>query len=250
MSLTAPRFAVAATQQRRQFDRRLYLVAGVAFLLIVVAGFARSYYAGAWFGAPPLPSPLVHVHGALMTAWVLLFIVQVRLIASTRIRLHQRLGYAAIGLAALIIATGVLVAARAAKYGSASTPPGVPPLAFMAVPLTDLVMFAVLFGAAIYYRRRPAAHKTLMLLTAINFLPPAIARIPVASLQALGPLWFFGVPTVLATVCLALDARRHGRVNRVFLTGTLLLVASYVGRLALMTTAAWMQFATWLTGFV
>ena len=75
-----------------------------------------------------------------------------------------------------------------------------------------------------------------MLLTAINFLPPAIARIPVASLQAFGPLWFFGFPVVLAGVCLALDARRHGRVNRVFLTGTLLLVASYVGRLALMTT--------------
>jgi hypothetical protein len=120
----------------------------------------------------------------------------------------------------------------------------------MAVPMMDLVMFALLFGAAIYYRRRPAAHKTLMLLTAINFVPPAIARIPVASLQAFGPLWFFGFPVVLAGVCLALDARRHGRVNRVFLTGTLLLVASYVGRLALMTTGPWMQFATWVTTFV
>ena len=250
MSLTAPRIGAADAQQRRQFDRRLYLAAGVAFLLIVLAGFARTYYASALFGTPPLPSALVHVHGALMTAWVLLFIVQVRLIASTRIRLHQRLGYAAIGLAALIIATGIPVAARAAKYGSASTPPGVAPLAFMAVPLTDLVMFALLFGAAIYYRRRPAAHKTLMLLTAINFLPPAIARIPVPSLQALGPLWFFGLPTLLAAVCLALDARRHGQVNRVFLLGTVLLAASYVGRLVLMTTGSWMQFATWFTGFV
>jgi hypothetical protein len=250
MSLTASPFAVDTTQQRRRFDRRLYLAAGIAFLLIVVTGFARSYYAGRLFGAPPLRSPLVQVHGALMTAWVLLFVVQVRLIASTRIRLHQRLGYAAIGLAALIIATGIPVAARAAKYGSASFPADVPPLAFMAVPMMDLVMFALLFGAAIYYRRRPAAHKTLMLLTAINFLPPAIARIPVASLQAFGPLWFFGFPVILAIVCLTLDARRHGRVNRVFLTGTLLLVASYVGRLALMTTGPWMQFATWVTTFV
>ena len=115
MSLAAARFAVDATQQRRRFDRRLYLAAGIAFLLIVVTGFARSYYAGHLFAAPPLRSPLVQVHGALMTAWVLLFIVQVRLIASTRIRLHQRLGYASIGLAALIIATGIPVAARAAK---------------------------------------------------------------------------------------------------------------------------------------
>ena len=171
MSLAAPRFGVDATQQRRRFDRRLYLAAGIAFLLIVVTGFARTYYAGRVFGAPPLPSPLVHVHGALMTAWVLLFIVQVRLIASARIRLHQRLGYAAIGLAVLIIATGIPVAARAGKYGSPSFPADVPSLAFMAIPMTDLVMFALLFGGAIYYRRRPAAHKTLMLLTAISFLP-------------------------------------------------------------------------------
>jgi hypothetical protein len=250
MSLPASRLALDQTLARRQFDRRLYLAAGLAFLLIVLAGFARSYYAAGWFGAPPLPSALVHVHGVLMTAWVLLFIAQVRLIASKRIRVHQRLGFAGVGLAALIVATGIPVALRAAKYGSTSTPPDVPPLAFLAVPLTDLVMFALLFGAAIYYRRRPAAHKTLMLLTAINFLPPAIARIPVASLQALGPLWFFGVPTILAALCLALDARRHGRVNRVFLIGTVLLFASYVGRLALMTTGPWLRFAEWMTGFV
>lgn len=250
MGPTAPRLAVDETRQRRQFDRRLYLAAAIGFPLIVLAGFGRSYYARGLFGLPPLPSALVYVHGALMTAWVLLFIAQVRFIASKRIRLHQRLGYAAIGLAGLIIATGIPVAARAAKYGSASTPQDVPPLAFMAVPLMDLVMFALFFGAAIYYRRRPAAHKTLMLLTAINFLPPAFARIPVAALQALGPLWFFGVPIILAALCLTLDARRHGRVNRVFLAGTLLLAASYVGRLALMTTGPWLQFAAWMTSFV
>ena len=55
----------------------------------------------------------------------------------------------------------------------------------MIVPLFDLLMFVILFGAAVYYRRRPAAHKRLMLLTAVNFLPPTIARIPVAALQGL-----------------------------------------------------------------
>ena len=112
-------------------------------------------------------------------------------------------------------------------------------------------MFVMFFGAAIYFRRRnSAAHKRLMLLAAINFLPPAVARIPVASLQALGPVWFFGVPTALAALSLGLDAWRHGHVNRVFLLGTLLLIASYVARLALMTSGAWLAVATWLTSFV
>jgi len=235
---------------RRLFDRRLYLAAAVLFPLIVLAGFGRTYYFKGVFGSPPLPSSLVHVHGLLMTAWVVLFIAQVRFISSKRIRLHQRFGYAGIGLAALIVATGVPTALRAAKYGSASAPPGVPPLAFLAIPLFDLLMFTLLFGGAIYYRRRPAAHKSLMLLTAINFLPPAVARIPVAPLQALGPIWFLGFPTALAFLCLGLDARRHGRVNTVFATAVVLLVGSYIARLALMTTGAWLDFAALLTSFV
>jgi hypothetical protein len=186
----------------------------------------------------------------LMTAWVVLFVAQVGFISAKQIRLHQRVGYAGIGLATLIIASGIPTALRAAKYGSTSFPPDVPPVSFLIVPLSDLLMFALFFGAAVYYRRRPAAHKGLMLLTALNFLPPALARIPIPSLQALGPPWFFGLPTALALLCLFLDARHSGHVNKVFLTGTLLLVASYVGRLALMNTGAWISVATWMISLV
>jgi hypothetical protein len=210
----------------RLFDRRLFAAAAIVFPLIVLAGFGRTYYVRGFFNAPPLPSGLVHLHGLLMSAWVVLFVTQVYLISSREIRLHQRLGYGGVALGALIIATGVPTALRAAKYGSAASPPGVPPLAFLAVPLFDLVMFAIFFGAAIYYRRRPSAHKSLMLLTAVNFVPPAIARIPIATLQAAGPLWFFGFPTLVALLCVGLDARRYGHVNTVFLAGALLLSCS------------------------
>lgn len=235
---------------RRQFDRRLFLTAAVLFPLIVFAGFARTYYLRGFFQVPPLPSNIVHVHGLVMTMWVAVFVIQVRLIAAKQVQLHKQLGYASIGLAALIIATGLPTAMRAAKYGSTSTPPDVPPLSFMLIPVMDLVMFAMFFGAAIIYRRRAADHKRLMLLTAINFIPPAIARIPIPALQALGPLWFFGFPTALALLCVVLDARRQGRVNRIFVLGTVLLLVSYVARIALMGTQAWINVATWLTTLV
>lgn len=252
MSETVVRADVAASNKvdSRLFDRRLFLAAAILFPLIVLAGFGRTYYFKEFFGTPPLPSNLLHVHGLVMTAWIALFIAQVRFISAKRIKLHQRMGFAGIGLGALIIVTGIPVAVRSGKYGFASGPPDIPPLAFMAVPLFDLVMFALFFGGAIYYRKRPAAHKSLMLLTALNFLPPAVARIPIASLQAFGPLWFFGLPTILAAVCLWLDARRRGRINKVFLTGTVLLIVSYVARLAIMGTGAWMNFAAWLTSFM
>lgn len=235
---------------RRHFDQRLFLVTAIAFPVIILLGFGPTYYLKPFADAPPLPSGLVHFHGLLMTSWVVLFAVQVSLISSKRIRLHQRLGSASVALAALIIVTGVPVALRAAKYGSASFPPVIPPLSFLAVPVFDVVMFALLFGGAIYYRKRPAAHKSLMLLTTLNFFPPALARIQVASLQALGPLWFFGFPSLIAIALLVLEGRRYGRLNRVFLGGTMLLVASYVVRLVVMTTAPWLTFATWATSFV
>jgi hypothetical protein len=240
---------VGEALDRRVFDRSLYRGVAVAFPLIVLAGFGRTYYAKAFFHTPPLASWIVGLHGAVMTMWVALFAIQVWLISSRRVRLHQRLGYAGVGLAALIVAIGFATALRAAKFGAASTPPGISPHAFMIVPLFDLIMFVILFGGAVYYRRRPAEHKRLMLLTAVNFLPPAVARIPITALQALGPIWFFGFPGMLALACVALDARRYGRVNRIFLGGTALLIASYVVRLALMPTATWMRVARWLTGF-
>jgi hypothetical protein len=240
---------MSSTADLRGFDRRLYLIAAIAFPLIILAGFARTYYLKPLVAGPPLPSLVVHVHGVLMTAWVALFAAQVWLISARRVRVHQRLGYAGIGLAALIVVVGAATAVRAAKYGSLSTPTGIPGLVFLAVPLFDLVMFVLLFGGAVFYRRRPAAHKSLMLLTAINFLPPALARIPILPLLTLGPLWFFGFPTVLMLLCLIVDRRRRGHWNGVFVVGSLLLVASYVARLAVMGTAVWMRFATWATSF-
>jgi hypothetical protein len=250
MQTTARQTTTAHTLAARSFDRRLFAAVAIGFALTVLVGFARTYYVKPLIGGPPLPSTLVHVHGALMTVWVALFVAQVWLISAKQVRVHQRLGYSAIGLAALIIVVGFVTALRAGKYGSPSTPAGVTPLAFMVVPVFDLVMFAAFFGGAIYYRRAPLAHKSLMLLTAINFVPPAIARIPVAALQALGPLWFFGFPTMLALVCIGLDWRRRGRLNAVLSIGTVLLVASYVLRLAWMPTDSWLRVATALTSLV
>ena len=239
------------TAQPPRTDRRLYQAAAILFPLVVLAGFGRTYYLTPILGGRPSPSAVVHVHGALMAMWVTLFVVQVSLVSARKVRVHQRLGYSAIGLAVLILGVGTVTALRSAKYGSATAPrPPIPPLQFLAVPLFDLVMFVILFGAAIYYRRRAASHRALMLLTMLNFLPPALARVSTTAMQALGPLYFFGIPTVLGITALVVDARQHGRINRVLAAGLALLVASFAGRLVLMGTPAWLAFAEWATSFV
>lgn len=233
----------------REYDRKLFAAVALVFPLIVLLGFARTYYLKLAFGTAPLPSPLVHIHGALMTTWVAFFIAQVWLIRSKSHRTHMKFGMLGIVLAVAMIIAGFFTAVASAKYGSASTPPGIPPLSFLVVPLADMVMFAGLFGAAIYYRKRPADHKRLMLLTAINFLPPAIGRFPFEPFISAGPLLFFGIPAVLMIVLLILDTRKNGKVNKPFLIGSIILIASYPIRILLSGTAVWMGFAAWLTGW-
>ena len=232
----------------RRSDRRLFAAVALLFPIIILIGFARTYYLKVAFDTPQVPSMLVHLHGLVMTAWVLYFMAQVWLIRSKRARVHMSAGMLGIALAIVVIVVGFFTAAGAA-FGSASAPADIPPLSFMIVPMTDLLMFAGLFGAAIYYRKRPAHHKRLMLLTVINFLPPAIARIPITSLQSFGPLFFFGVPTVLIIGLLIYDTWRNRKLDRVFLIGSILLIASYPLRLMVMGTPAWMNFATWITSW-
>jgi len=231
----------------RRSDRRLFAVVAILFIAIVLLGFGRTYYLKFAFDSRPVASFLVHLHGIVMMAWVLLFAAQIWLIRIKQHRLHMKFGLAATGLAAVLIATGFFTAVAAAKYGSASAPPDIPPLAFMIVPITDVVLFGAFFGAAFYYRKQPATHKRLMLLTAINFLPPALARFPFEWVVSAGPLFFFGVPTLAVVAFIVFDRMRMGKTNTPFLVGAAILIISYPLRLALSATDLWMNFAGWLT---
>jgi len=235
-------------QRTRVLEHYMFMTTAALFAAVIFAGFARTYYLAGMMAAP-LPSSVVHVHGLLMTLWVAVFVVQAALVSAKQVRAHQRLGYAAIGLAVMIGVAGIWTAIRAAKYGSASVPAGFSEPTFSIVPLGDIVLFALFFGGAVYFRKNATTHKRLMLLTVLNFLPPAVGRLPVAAVQASPIVWVLGIISGAALVCLAFDRWRYGRVNRIFLAGALILIASFPIRIALMGTKAWMSFSTWLSTF-
>lgn len=228
-------------------DRRLYIWFAVFVPVIVLAGFARSYYLKGFFGTPALPSMLVQLHGLVMTTWVVLFVTQVSLVATGRTKVHQRLGIFGAVLAALVLVVGVLTAIAGAARGAT---PGPPPLQFLVVPLGDMLVFAILVGTALCFRRRLDIHKRLMLLAAVNLLTPAIARIPLHFIETGGPLVFFGLTDLCVLACVAFDIVKNRRLHPVFLWGTLLIIASQPLRLMLAGTDVWMRFATALVGLV
>ena len=155
--------------------RRFYSVVAIGALLVVFAGFARTFYLKALFATPALP-PLVWLHGLVMTGWFALLFIQARLIATRHTPVHRRLGVVGAVWALLVLVVGFATAIHAARRGFT---PGPPPLVFLIVPLMDLLVFGSLIGAALLYRRRSDIHRRLMLMGSVAILAPAIGRLPV-----------------------------------------------------------------------
>jgi len=235
---------LSAQSQSRSPASLFYPGIAVFAAVVIIFGFARTYYLKEFFGTPSLPF-LVHLHGAVMTTWMALFIAQTTLVEKGRTDIHRRLGVAGAFLAAAIIIIGPVVAVHAVQRRH--HPPGVNPLMFMAVPFGDIVVFGTLVGAALLYRRRPELHKRLMLVGTIAILPPGVARWPLQFLPK-GPLFFFGFPDLVLLGCITYDYAKTRRLNPAFAWGGLLLIASHPLRLMLSGTSAWMSFAHWITG--
>jgi hypothetical protein len=231
---------------RKIGERRLYTWAAAIALVVVFAGFARTYYLKGAFGTPEL-STLKHVHGILMTSWFVLFLVQVRLVATHRTPVHRQLGILGGMLAVLLMIVGTQLGIAAARSGA--TPiPGVSPLVFLVMPIGEVVVFALLFTSAILMRKHGPWHKRLMVLATLAMLTPAMARLPFDFVRTGGPLVFFALTDAVIVSCIAFDTVKNRRLHPVFIAGFIVVVAGQLGRLAFSRTPAWNAFAQWLVG--
>ena len=242
--------ASSPVSQPGRYDRAFYSGMAIAMALAVFAGFARTYYLSSYFGTSTTLSggpfsPVVRIHAALFTTWVVLFLVQTSLVATHRVAVHRRLGVAVAVVAGLMVVAGTALALATARRGGA--PPGITPEQFLAIPLGDMAVFSVLVTAALWLRRNKEAHKRLMLMAYLAILVAAVARLP--GVLSLGPLGFFGLTFIPALVVAMLyDLFTRGRVHPAYLWGGALLILSVPLRLMISTTPAWHRLAETLVG--
>jgi hypothetical protein len=100
---TITEHALGSSAITQRGERRFWGGMALAMALVAFAGFAPSYYMKSRFGAGPELTPLLHLHGAVMTAWLALLIAQTALIAARRVTWHRRLGVLGAMLAVLLI---------------------------------------------------------------------------------------------------------------------------------------------------
>lgn len=249
MSTASQTLAQSSTAASPSIARRRerWFFSGMAIVLsaAVLWGFARTYYLRGPLGGDNVLTTALHWHGAAFSAWMLLLVAQTSLVAAGRTDLHRRLGIAGVVLAVAMMGLGAYVAISRTADGTFVNPNGVPPLIFLAVPLATMVVFPLLFGAALWFRKRPDYHKRLVVLATLELVTAALARVPIVA--PFGPVGFFGATDLFVVAIALYDWQTRGRIHPATLWGGLLLIVSQPGRLLIANTPQWQAFAAWLT---
>jgi uncharacterized membrane protein YozB (DUF420 family) len=231
-------------------ERLFYSGMALAMLATIFIGFAPSYYLRGVVEpyAPVLPmTPISHLHGILFSAWTALFVAQTWLVGAGRRDIHRVLGLTAFALLPAMIVVALLASLHGAVRHAG--PPTIPPLNFLAVPLFDIPVFAILIGVALWKRREAQTHKRLMLLTMVGMMGPAIGRLPIVTTLP-PPVVIFGLPDLFLLALVGWDLATRGRLHQATIWGGALLVGSQILRTAIMMTPAWVAAAGWMVGFV
>lgn len=253
--------ATLAAPRSRPLVGSFYITMAAIFAVIAFTGFAPTYWlrlpAGTFVGPP-----MLHLHGLLFSLWTLFFLSQAILVANGRLRNHKAWGLAGISLATAMVFVGLSVAVAGLErrlslgYGDAAR-------AFAIVPISAMLLFAMLVTAAIANLRRPEWHKRLMLVATASLLQAAVARYLFlasgrsdAGARQAGPppsveftMTAAYIVDALIVAAILYDWKARGRPHPAYLWGFGIVLAVHLSRPALSRSDAWLRFADFLVAF-
>ena len=216
-----------------------YFWIALAMTATTLFGFFFTYFGPMLSGTYPVVSPAVHLHGWSFFAWYLLLPIQAGLVAARRVAVHRTLGTASTVLAALMVATGLVVLSTQMKLALA---PGGSPFWFAMGPgiLSTMLLFAGFYVAAYRTRRQPSAHRRYIVLASAGGMGAATFRV-------FGVLFGFAdwvnmasilAPNVFVVAAMLHDVRQEKRVHPIYVWGLAISVALEGAMLVLGMTAA------------
>jgi len=227
---------VIEKRSRRTAEHLFFGGMSALVALVVFIGFARTYYLAGVFGAKPLAAPIVHVHGAVFTCWILLLVVQTSLVGTGHTAIHRRLGLLGLGLAPLMVVLGVLVANE--MLARMSVVPGVDAPVIYAVALSEITGFAIPVFFGFLWRRKSPAHKRLILTGTIATTTAGFGRWPV-SLLLHKPLPAMLCAFVLLLLVIGYDLKSTRRIHPATVLGSAWVVFIELTGFAVGHTAFW-----------
>ena len=173
-------------------DRFFYAAAGAIFLVLIVLGFQQYIFHGKHVdGSPiaPVMLAIVVAHSSAIFLWFVGFFVQALLISTHNRRVHMTLGWGVVGIAALIVVTGPLVATRSLQVDPSQVVFDWPSRQFLLVMYTEIALFAAFVTIGVLNRKRPRIHRPMMLMASLAIVSGATARIAQVNSIFGGHLW-------------------------------------------------------------
>jgi hypothetical protein len=171
-ALVVPR--VPAAGRYRLLDKYFYLAMSLLIAAIVVVGFSQTVNRNLFHPAVPRPT-LLWIHAAAFSLWIVFYILQSALVRVRKVKWHRLLGWFGVGLAAVMVPLGFTVAIIMGRFdkhvlhiADADT--------FLSVPFGDMLIFSVLVGLAIYWRRKPELHRRLLFVGTCALLDAPFGR--------------------------------------------------------------------------
>jgi hypothetical protein len=232
----------------RSLYQRSYLYF-IVFFLFMLAGFWVTYFSKIL----DQENYRMHTHGVCLILWCLMLITQPLLIRNKQHALHRSIGKFSYVLVPLLIFTTVDLL----KYRLAKTPTTpAQDMFFIALVLNALAAFLILYGLAIYHRKRPTIHARFMICTAFTMFTPITDRIldihfpqylgflPTLEGHPLTPMVGFALADLLLIGLCIWDWRSHRRWN-VFPSALALLVLYHYSVLTFYKFGFWASFSNW-----
>jgi hypothetical protein len=231
----------------RTVERVFYSGMAILLCVCVFIGFSPTYFQAGMLRAP-LPSPILHIHGAVFTLWMVLFVVQAAFISARRVRWHRSLGTVAFCLPPIMIVLGVMAAIDALHRGVRIGP--LDPAVSAAIPLIGIVSFVIVIYASWRARRRPDAHKRLILIATMGLVAAAFGRFPWGRIglpPAAGAVTGLGILLLILAVYELISIRR---IHRSTMWAAPVVFASVALSVPIGMTSAWHTFAELLNRFM
>ena len=179
MSTAAAPVGASKSLRWRLRKSPFFTLLGLMMLALAIAGFWPQYFSAVTGRTPGATTQfwLIHLHAALFTIWLLLYISQAALIMTGQARLHLKMGpwLAAFGFS--IVAVGLYAAGSLANRLGQRENDFEAAAAFVFFPVIDMVYFAAFLGAAVIYRRRPDLHKRAMFLATFSIAVVGVGRL-------------------------------------------------------------------------
>ncbi|WP_426671504.1 hypothetical protein ACPPVU_09725 [Mucilaginibacter sp. McL0603] len=231
---------VAKTRAGSRKARYFFVGMAILFPVIAVIGFTPSYQA---MNAGTLtPHWVVHIHGALMTSWLLVFLAQAILAANGNFKFHRKLGLLSVVLGVLVWLAMATVSAHALI---ANHPPKEDFLFdLLLMEFYAMSSFGLFFTWGIFVRKKDsAAHKRLLMLATLVLLQAAVDRIHWLPLLGIGyPYVFFLYLDTLLIPLFIYDFFSLRRIHKITLIGSGVIIMLQLSVSLIWGSPAWHQF--------